>query len=264
MSLPQPCSPRLRLLSWNVHAAVGTDGRRSIERIAEVIAAIAPDIACLQELDVARPRSAFIDQPSALAVRLGMEPLFGAAIRDGDASYGNAILSRLPLLDPQVTVLPGMRFSEPRAAVAATVHTGFGKIRVVTCHLSLWLPDRRRQAPVLSRAIDPDIPTIVAGDFNELPRWATLDRLARSGLTRAESQATFPAQRPLLALDHVLVDQRLAFELERGPTVHTGFGKIRASDHLPVVVSVRARVAPPQAGQRSSIDDGDSRASPGR
>jgi len=248
MSLRQPAGPRLRLLSWNVHAAVGTDGRRSIDRIAEVIAAVAPDIACLQELDVARRRSGFIDQPSALAVRLGMEPLFGAAIRDGDASYGNVILSRLPLLDPQVIALPGMRFSEPRTAVAATVRTDFGRVRVVTCHLSLWLPDRRRQAPVLARAIDPEIPTIVAGDFNELPGWATIDRLVRSGLVRAESRATFPSQRPLLALDHVLVDQRLALELEGGQT------SCSASDHLPVVVSVRARAEAPHAGQRSSVD----------
>ncbi len=253
MSVLQPTGPRehLRILSWNVHAAVGTDGRRSLERIADVIAAIEPDIACLQELDVARPRSGCVDQPSALAVRLGMEPLFGAAIRDGDASYGNAILSRLPLLDPIVTALPGMRFSEPRTAVAATVRAGFGPVRVVTCHLSLWLPDRRRQAPVLLGAIDPEVPTIVAGDFNELPGWGTLARLTQRGLVRAESRATFPSSRPRLALDHVLVDPRLTLELEEGPRVCV------ASDHLPVVVSVRARCELPQARHGCSGDEGD-------
>lgn len=238
---------KLRLLTWNVHSAVGTDGARSIERIAEVIAALAPDVACLQELDVARPRSGFVDQPSALALRLGMQPLFGAAMRDGEASYGNAILSRLPLLQPKVTPLPGMRFSEPRTAVAATVHTAFGAVRVVTCHLSLWLPDRRRQAPVLAQAVDPEIPTIMAGDFNELPGWGTLAHLAACGLRRADSSATFPAHRPLLALDHVLADRRLELELEAPEA------SLVASDHLPVVVRIRARADSPQARQRSSI-----------
>jgi endonuclease/exonuclease/phosphatase family metal-dependent hydrolase len=51
----------LRLLTWNVHRCTGRDGKASPERIAEVIAATAPDVVALQEVDVHRPRSGGVD-----------------------------------------------------------------------------------------------------------------------------------------------------------------------------------------------------------
>jgi endonuclease/exonuclease/phosphatase family metal-dependent hydrolase len=58
-------SPRLptggevpRILTYNVHRCLGTDGRLSPARIADVIAAYEPDVVALQELDVGRVSTA--------------------------------------------------------------------------------------------------------------------------------------------------------------------------------------------------------------
>ncbi len=42
----------LRLASYNIHRAVGTDGRQDIDRIAAVIEEIAPDLIGLQEVEL--------------------------------------------------------------------------------------------------------------------------------------------------------------------------------------------------------------------
>lgn len=227
----------LKVVTWNIHAAVGLDGVRSIDRVADALRALDADVMCLQELDVGRSRSGGVDQPAALALRLGVTHVFGAAMRDGEASYGNAILSRLPLLEPRVVALPGLRFTEPRAATLASIDSPLGRVGVIATHLGLLPFDRSRQAEALAAEVERDGEHrwIVAGDFNELPRrGGAVSRIARR-LTRAASGATFPARWPLLALDHVLVHAQLRVTEVRPVPASEVHG---ASDHLPVLVTL--------------------------
>lgn len=71
----------LRIMTYNIHGAVGMDGRFSMERIARVIARHRPDIVALQEVDVGRPRSDRLDQAALLADRLGMTFCFCPALQ---------------------------------------------------------------------------------------------------------------------------------------------------------------------------------------
>ncbi len=91
---------RLRILSWNI--GHGHDP----ERIADTIAAIAPDIACLQEVDWGCVRSGGRDVLRILAERTGMLGLFGIEFFElddarrrhglaGGGVTGNALLTRL-------------------------------------------------------------------------------------------------------------------------------------------------------------------------
>lgn len=49
--------PTFRVMTYNAHSCVGTDGKLSPERIAQVIASADPDVVALQELDVLQSRS---------------------------------------------------------------------------------------------------------------------------------------------------------------------------------------------------------------
>ena len=51
-----------RLLTYNVHRCVGVDRKLDVARIVGVIAEHEPDIVCLQELDVGRARTGYVDQ----------------------------------------------------------------------------------------------------------------------------------------------------------------------------------------------------------
>ena len=94
----------------------------------------------------------------------------------------------------------------------------------------------------LRRAVEagPDLPTVLAGDFNAVDDHAPMLALHRAGLRSATDLLgagwlpTYPANRavpPLLAIDHVLVDDRLTVTaLRRVPVTGT--------DHLGLLATV--------------------------
>src|SRR5687768_7324903 len=97
---------RIRLMTYNVHHCTGMDGRQSPHRIAEVIAASKPDIVALQELDVGRLRTRWVDQPRLISKILEMQFHFFATVRLAPGDYGTAILSRWPLRPKRTAHLP--------------------------------------------------------------------------------------------------------------------------------------------------------------
>lgn len=117
----------MRLVSYNVHACVGTDDHYDVDRVANAIASHCPDVVCLQEIEsntaerITRKWShAHADnQPELIAARCRLEhsrflPTLEAAfadepsrklgevlLPDSEASFGIAILSRFPIVDYQ-------------------------------------------------------------------------------------------------------------------------------------------------------------------
>ena len=64
---------KLRVLSYNIHRAIGVDRRFRPERIVEIIESHDPDIALLQEVDEGVPRSRELNLGRELAQALGYE-----------------------------------------------------------------------------------------------------------------------------------------------------------------------------------------------
>ena len=89
---------RLRVLSYNIHRAIGVDRRFRPERVAEIIEYYNPDVAMLQEVDEGAPRSRELDLARELARALGFEHYaIGHNVRLRKGRYGNATLSRWPI-----------------------------------------------------------------------------------------------------------------------------------------------------------------------
>ena len=214
----------LTIASYNVHACVGTDGRKDAARIVGVIEELGCDTVGLQEADY---RLDFI------AHRLGMEAVPGLTLLRHDGPYGNALVTRRRVL--AVRRLP-FTYSgrEPRNALDVDLEVGGETVRVIVTHLGLWPAERRyqvrkilellRQTPVTERVV-------VLGDINE---WMPLGRPLRwmnALLGRSPAERSFPSRWPLLALDRVWVRPRhalLALKAHRSPLAAL------ASDHLPV------------------------------
>lgn len=238
--------PALRVVTYNTHGCVGTDRARSIERIAEVLRACDADVIGLQEVDVGRARSEGIDQAQAIAVRLGMSHVFGAALDDGVGCYGNAVLSRLPLQHVRTVKLPTWRaVSEPRCYVHARVALADGPLDVLVTHFGLDPIERMGQARLVIEEISrSSAATVLLGDLNcgrgsiAYMRLSSRLRDAQHAVSSRTVCATYPSWRPILRLDHVFVGpglEVLAAEVARGSLVRT------ASDHLPVVATMRRR-----------------------
>jgi endonuclease/exonuclease/phosphatase family metal-dependent hydrolase len=239
----------LRLMTYNVHRCLGTDGILSLNRIAEVIAAQVPDVVALQELDVSHARSGGVDQPTHLARLLGMQHHFSATIRHGLACYGIALLTRGTIGLYREAPLPTAARRRPlerRAAMWATIEISGAKIHVINTHLGLDRRERELQVAALmgSEWLDarPDeLPLILCGDFNFSPLSRLYARLtgrlkdAQTAVRSWRPRRTYPSRFPLLRIDHVFVSNELrvqAVDVPRDPMTR------RASDHRPLVVSL--------------------------
>ncbi len=239
----------LRLLTWNVHRCLGTDGRISTRRIADVIAVAKPDIVALQEVDVLRKRTGHVDQAEEIASVLGMTAHFHNNLRVLEEQYGDAILTELPsclIHAGRLPGSPGLRNIEPRGALWAQIDLDGVSLNIINTHLSLIARERRFQTECL---MGPDWlgsqactgPTVLLGDFNLVPRSRVYQNLtkhlqdAQRAPGMGRTQPTFPAGFPVLRIDHVFT---------RGPIKVTHVEVIRdtitrvASDHLPLVVDL--------------------------
>ena len=146
-----------------------------IDRILAEIEASEPlrdaDVFLLQEV-VQRP-SAELSMARKLASKLNFHYVFApAAPRREDTERGIAILSRFELRDPAMIPLKVYNLvfrSRCRVALAATVDTPSGPMRVVNVHLDNRLNSREKVAqlsPVLDEMEQHDGPRVVGGDFN--------------------------------------------------------------------------------------------------
>lgn len=234
----------LRVVTYNTHGCIGIDGNRSVERIADVLRACDADVIGLQEIDVGRARSGGLDQAEAIAVRLGMNHVFGAALDDGVGQYGNAILSRHPLEHLRTEKLPTWRaVSEPRCFVHARVSTPDLDLDVLATHFGLGPIERMGQARrVVEELGAAPKCTVLLGDLNcgrgsiAYRRVSTAVRDAQHTVDPRRVRATYPSWRPVLRIDHVFVAEGL--EVLEAEVSDWGLAR-EASDHLPVIVTVR-------------------------
>ncbi len=108
---------RLRVVSYNIHHGVGVDGRVDLERIARVILSVDADLVALQEVDCNTKRTNLVDQPARLASLTKMQVVFGDNIPYQGGRYGNAVLSRLPIVRHENHALPSFYEGEQRGVL---------------------------------------------------------------------------------------------------------------------------------------------------
>lgn len=224
----------IRVATYNVHGFVGRDGRRDPKRIAEVIRGLDCDVVGLQEVD-SRGASAALDE---LERGTGMEAVAGATIVDPDGEYGNALLTTTRILERRRHDLT-VNGREPRGAIEVRIEAPSGpELSMIVTHLGLRRRERRRQVERLLEICGNDRlrrPLVVAGDFNE---WWPLGRslgMLRSVLGSSPAVPTFPAWRPVLALDRIWTTPlRPQSRVRAVRTALTGV----ASDHLPLIADL--------------------------
>lgn len=224
----------LRIATYNIRKALGTDRRRDPERVMRVIAGLEADILCLQEADKRLPPRPPALERAMLEERTGMRPIEYDHGRDSLGWHGNAIL-----IGPGIEVrdrihhdLPGL---EPRGMVEAILARDSQPFRVFAVHLALMRAVRKRQVRhLLDRAGEEDLPTLIAGDFNERSLDEGLGSLARH-YRILTGGPTYHSRRPLFGLDRIAISDH--FEPGQIGAVMTEDSRL-ASDHLPLLAEV--------------------------
>jgi endonuclease/exonuclease/phosphatase family metal-dependent hydrolase len=229
----------LRVVAYNIRHGAGMDLEVDLERIADALRALDADVITLQEVDRATERTGGVDQTARLAELLGMRGSFGAHRPYQGGEYGNAVLTRLPLLEARTHSIP------PSGGSALAVHevrVAAGPrgepVSVVSVHLAGAPEERLVQADsVRSYFARADHPVILAGDFNGRPGDVAVERLRRDWLIldKQGERFTFPADAPDREIDFVMLRPAEAFEIVE----HRVAGERVAADHRPVVAVLR-------------------------
>ena len=228
----------IRVASYNMRKAIGTDRKRRPERTIEVLNELDADVVALQEAD-----RRFGSRASAVPLHMIEEhsdyrpvPFETRAASIG--WHGNALLVRkgVEVLERHLFHLPSL---EPRGAVLAEIEVAGVRLRIVGMHLDLSGLWRRRQAHAILAHLaerDASLPTVLMGDLNE---WSTRGGCLRDFAAHhlfAPCGRSFHARRPIAQLDRIMVTPDLEI-LESG--AHASVTARRASDHLPVWAQLR-------------------------
>jgi endonuclease/exonuclease/phosphatase family metal-dependent hydrolase len=254
---PGPDQPPIpvRLVTFNTHHGVGEDSRHDLPRLAKVLASVDADVICLQEVDRHfGERSEDVDQALLLSRALDMQLAWGPAIDEPGAAgqsrqYGNALLSKLPLLVSDVHRLPGG--GEPRSALRTMLELDGGTLWVTATHLTTRSPEERgEQVAALAGLHTGEMAAgVLVGDFNAGPdapelaglrgRFADAWELAEDRDDQAgwrfwqrDEGHTHPARAPHRRIDQVWVSSGV------GVAAAQVLDAARASDHLPLMVDL--------------------------
>jgi endonuclease/exonuclease/phosphatase family metal-dependent hydrolase len=223
------------VVDYNVHNGVDPAGQVDPEAMARVIEAQDPDVVVLQEVARGWVTNGMMDLGEWMSARLGMPYVFGPA---ADRQFGNAVLSRLPIVEGRAGLLGRFGGTMERGYVWAVVDVAGTRVHVIGTHLAHRPRDRGarlRQIAALLEAWGGRAPAVIAGDLNAEPGSPELERFIREGLRSAQEVAgegdlpTFPSTGELI--DHILATPDLSL---------SGFARpfSRASDHLPLAVTV--------------------------
>jgi beta-N-acetylhexosaminidase len=191
-----------------------------------------------------------VNQPAELARQTGYASAFGRTIDYDGGRFGNAVLSRWPILEARMIPLDGPAPAgadngrhEPRGALRVVVAAPQGRITVFDTHLDAFGGDPWREqeadslVKLVAHARENGEVVLVGGDFNSTPESAAQQTLARAGLRDAWSLCgsgngnTFPASAPAKRIDFLFLTGGTGCTSARVPAT-------QLSDHRPLVVDV--------------------------
>ncbi|MFO7735188.1 MAG: endonuclease/exonuclease/phosphatase family protein [bacterium] len=236
-------------MTYNIHSCKGTDGMYSPNRVGTVIAQNQPDIVTLQEVDSGYFESYTVRQIEQIAEVTGMRWYHGPSLQSNQGEYGNALLTRYPVLKIQRKNISFLK-REPRGIIDCTVAVRNFPVRILTTHFGLRSAERRHQLAcfmdVVSGAEKNITPLIVTGDFNEWNPWGPVKRRLKRYFGKQKHCATYPARFPLLGLDRIYVTpESTVIKQYRDDSAA---GKY-ASDHRPLIIELSV---PPDADGKNS------------
>jgi endonuclease/exonuclease/phosphatase family metal-dependent hydrolase len=226
-----------RVMTYNIHHGEGTDGKVDLERIAALIKSERADIIALQEVDRGVARSGRRDLVAELARLTGMNGRFEKNIDHQGGEYGNAILTRFPILEEKNAHYPMLRQREQRGLICTVLDVDGERMLFMNTHMDYRSVDAERLANVaqIKQTLNefPGLPVIFCGDFNDTPGGRTY-KLLSGFLTDAWKMVgrgngfTFSSASPVKRIDHMWISK----------DVHPAKAWIlqsEASDHLPML-----------------------------
>ena len=235
----------LRVMTYNIQHGAGADEKVDLARTAEVINHEHPDIVALEEVDRGVARTDRRDLPAELAALTGMISYFSNNFYFQGGEYGNAVLTRLPILEQTNTHYLMIRTNEQRGVIQMILDAHGRKILFMATHIDYRRDDAERWLNVdeIQKLAQnhSGLPTIVCGDFNDLPtsrvhqkmkeRFADTWELIGQG-----DGLTYSSLKPAKRIDYIWISPDKSIVPLKAWVPQT-----QASDHFPLVGDFRVK-----------------------
>ncbi|MCP4427011.1 MAG: hypothetical protein GY803_21175 [Chloroflexi bacterium] len=207
----------VRVMTYNLHNGFDPNGHLELEAIAQVIEAQSPDIIALQEVSRGWVMNGSLDMLAWLSQRLDMPYLYGST---SDPLWGNAVLSRYPIIESELVALPPDDLPLKRGFIWAKVDVGDGeRLNIIATHYHH--PDdggavRVAQSETILDYWKGDGRTVIMGDLNAEPGAPEIELLRQAGFADALDLAavqpgyTYPATAPAKRIDYIWLSPDLA------------------------------------------------------
>lgn len=227
----------VRVMDYNLHDAVNTDGRVDPEALARVIEESGADIVGLQEISRGWLVWGGMDMLSWFSQRLDMPYVWGPT---ADAQWGNAILSRYPIVSAENIPLPPDDVLLLRGHLFVEIDVDGTILTVIDTHYSEKDDQdeiRAFQSSAILSTWNNKPLTIIMGDLNSLPVSQAINLLLEAGLIDISREIgdqptyTYSSLNPDHQIDYIFVTSDLGYSDFSIPDT-------QASDHLPLVVTI--------------------------
>lgn len=189
-NIPVGRQQSIRVMSYNIQHGTGTDGVYDLQRIADVIRSVDPDIVSLQEVDKKyyvpwreSSRSDLDDQPELLTTWLDMDAEYFIYIdyagtedhfddyEDAKGQYGDLILSKYPVLTSEFYPFKVQQHDKDH------YHNGIGETKINANGAHFWFytvhpnafsvaMNKEQQEQIIQTTSERELPRILGGDFN--------------------------------------------------------------------------------------------------
>jgi endonuclease/exonuclease/phosphatase family metal-dependent hydrolase len=240
-SVPQPIEGDgfpVRVMTYNLHMGFATDGHLGMETLAQVIEESGAEVVGLQEVCRGWYITSSLDMLTWLSRRLEMPYLSGPT---ADPLWGNAILSRYPIIGHGSALLPTGGKRIQRGYLWARIDVGdVEELVMVVTHLH----DPEEEGHVRELQVPPILEfwagrpsTLLVGDFNAEPDDPEIEMILDAGLRDAFAGIgtglgyTFASNDLHKRIDYIFVSRDLA------PS-DLDIPQSTGSDHLGVVVTM--------------------------
>jgi endonuclease/exonuclease/phosphatase family metal-dependent hydrolase len=242
---PSVARRSFRVMTYNIHHGEGVDGKIDVQRIAQVIRRERADIVALQEVDRGVERTARRDLIAELAAMTKMNYAFGKNIDYQGGEYGNAVLTRFPIVKQHNHHYQMLRPGEQRGLLQVVVRVESRELLVLNTHIDFRPDDSERLMNVDEArqilAQYPSLPVVFCGDFNDTPGGRTHAKMKDAFVDLWERHGrgdgfTYPSTQPQKRIDYIFIKKTGSLVPIRAWVVQS-----EASDHLPVVAEVQYR-----------------------
>lgn len=236
---------KLKIMSFNTQHCLNFVTRKiDYDVMAEAIKKVDPDIVGLQEMRGAGFSKDYQDQIGILAYRLGMEGVFGEAVRFGGFNpYGIGLLTKLHIADSSVIKIPDPKppkyngYYETRCVLKTQIELpDNATINVSVSHFGLN-PDEQENAVSTVLKFVPRENSIFMGDLNMTPDNAILEPMfTEFNDTKKFAKApgdmlTFESPSPDRKIDYIFAGKDIK-------VLDSYVPEIIASDHRPIVCEI--------------------------